>query len=310
MNNNLSTGSTGTTNQHDSIGTPRYGSRYGAPLQREPTGQNNTNTELSRNQIYLLELYNLQYNELMQQINLRYREATAIRNNMNTIIAQSYPDINIQNNYQNGYNNTTNNTNNYQNGYNNTTNNTNNTNNTEWNNLLRTFFNTVPICPTPAEITRATRQQIFSQVIEPINNRCPISLEYFGENDQVTQIIYCEHLFNPAQITTWFRSNVICPICRYDIRNYIEDTQENTSNSESKEETIRQETKESEAEDLTGNPVTTVIPTSNADELISQLLLDIISEQLTTNASQNTANPLIDFDASNNLYFMEFLFRY
>ena len=273
----------------------------------------NSNFELSRHQLYLLELYNTQYNEIMRQINVRHREATEIRNNMNNIIAQSYLTPNQrQHNYQNHNEDIINDYINY--GANTSRNRVrssiNPTNTTEWNNLLRTFFNTVPICPTPAQIARATRQQIFSQVIEPINNRCPISLEYFGENDQVTQIIYCEHLFNPAQITTWFRSNVICPICRYDIRNYIEDTQENTSNSESKEETIRQETKESEAEDLTGNPVTTVIPTSNADELISQLLLDIISEQLTTNASQNTANPLIDFDASNNLYFMEFLFRY
>ena len=273
----------------------------------------NSNFELSRHQLYLLELYNTQYNEIMRQINVRHREATEIRNNMNNIIAQSYLTPNQrQYNYQNNNEDIINDYINY--GANTSRNRVRSsispTNTTERNNLLRTFFNTVPICPTPAQIARATRQQIFSQVIEPINNRCPISLEYFGENDQVTQIIYCEHLFNPAQITTWFRSNVICPICRYDIRNYIEDTQENTSNSESKEETIRQETKESEAEDLTGNPVTTVIPTSNADELISQLLLDIISEQLTTNASQNTANPLIDFDASNNLYFMEFLFRY
>ena len=124
--------------------------------------------------------------------------------------------------------------------------------------------------------------------------------------------LVCNHVLHTNCYESLISSNCnkTCPICRYDIRNYIEDTQENTSNSESKEETIRQGTKESEAEDVGGNPVTTVIPHSNTDELISQMLLDIISEQLTTNASQNTANPLIDFDASNNLYFMEFLFRY
>ena len=33
-------------------------------------------------------------------------------------------------------------------------------------------------------------------------------------------ILYCGHLFSPNELANWFQSNVRCPICRYDIREY------------------------------------------------------------------------------------------
>lgn len=82
------------------------------------------------------------------------------------------------------------------------------------------FQSNVPIIPTREQIISATREIQFDEIENPINATCPISLETFQETDIVTQILYCGHNFNTRQLNTWFQSNVRCPMCRYDIRDY------------------------------------------------------------------------------------------
>ena len=65
---------------------------------------------------------------------------------------------------------------------------------------------------------------LFREVFEPRNNSCPITLEPFQENEAVTMIKYCGHLFKTDEINQWFETNVRCPVCRYDLRNYREPT--------------------------------------------------------------------------------------
>lgn len=56
-------------------------------------------------------------------------------------------------------------------------------------------------------------------------NVCPISLEDFVENEEVCQIKQCGHIFKKNSIMRWFSaSHVHCPVCRYDLRNYQEPT--------------------------------------------------------------------------------------
>ena len=86
--------------------------------------------------------------------------------------------------------------------------------------IFESFLTPVTIFPTPTQVELATRIVRFSEIIEPINNSCPISLDVFNENDIVTVIRYCGHIFNTIQINAWFSANCRCPICRYDIRNY------------------------------------------------------------------------------------------
>ena len=56
-----------------------------------------------------------------------------------------------------------------------------------------------------------------------INNRCPITLEDFQENETVCQIKHCRHTFKEQSLRNWFQNNVRCPVCRYDIRDYDEE---------------------------------------------------------------------------------------
>jgi len=89
-------------------------------------------------------------------------------------------------------------------------------------NIIRSFNNPVVVAPSAHQIEQSTRRVRFGDIEEPINTTCPISLERFNNDQTVTQIIHCNHNFNTDEINTWFQSNVRCPVCRYDIREYRE----------------------------------------------------------------------------------------
>jgi len=86
--------------------------------------------------------------------------------------------------------------------------------------ILQSFFEPIEIYPTQLQIESATRNVRYSDILSPRNRSCPISLENFSDNDIVSVIRFCGHIFNTEQLNTWFRSNCRCPVCRYDIRNY------------------------------------------------------------------------------------------
>lgn len=77
----------------------------------------------------------------------------------------------------------------------------------------------VIVHPTEEQINQATRFINYSATSENISSNCPITLEIFEEGEQICQIIHCGHCFSETAIKNWFRFNVRCPVCRYDIRN-------------------------------------------------------------------------------------------
>ena len=87
-------------------------------------------------------------------------------------------------------------------------------------NMFTNFFDPIIIHPTPSQIETATRRVRYCDIVSPINRSCPISLENFNDNDMVTVIRFCGHIFNTDHLNTWFQNNCKCPVCRYDIRNY------------------------------------------------------------------------------------------
>jgi len=109
-------------------------------------------------------------------------------------------------------------------------------------NFIQNFYSNVPVVATPTQIQNATRVVQFSEIDNPINNSCPITLEPFTNESTVTQILGCNHLFNPESFNSWFETNVRCPVCRYDIRTNAVDSRR--QNEESKEESELEETKE------------------------------------------------------------------
>ena len=98
-----------------------------------------------------------------------------------------------------------------------------NTNNRSTN-LFSDFINNltpVRVNPTSSQIANATRLIQFNNIDEPINNTCPIRHERFQDTDIVMQITHCRHIFNHRALTRWFENAVRCPVCRYDIRDYV-----------------------------------------------------------------------------------------
>jgi hypothetical protein len=84
---------------------------------------------------------------------------------------------------------------------------------------FQSFFEPVEIFPTQTQIEIATRRAMYSDIVSPLNMSCPISLENFNDSDTVSVIRYCGHIFHTEHLNRWFRTNCICPVCRYDIRN-------------------------------------------------------------------------------------------
>lgn len=73
--------------------------------------------------------------------------------------------------------------------------------------------------PTRECIETATRQVRYGDILNPVNQTCPITMEDFNENDNITMIRHCRHIFKTDVLMNWFRRNSCCPVCRYDIRN-------------------------------------------------------------------------------------------
>jgi len=155
---------------------------------------------------------NLPSTNITNLINNLINSNNEIKNNIITL-------LNVNTN--NRHNNNSNRQNNYNRNNSNNSNRQNYINNPTVNNLFHTFFDPIEIFPTPSQIESATRVTRFSDIITPLNSACPITLENFNDNDQVLMIRHCGHIFSSTGLTSWFRSNCRCPVCRYDIRNYV-----------------------------------------------------------------------------------------
>lgn len=70
------------------------------------------------------------------------------------------------------------------------------------------------------QIANVTRHVRYSDITHPLNTTCPISLEEFNDNDFVTVIRPCCHIFKSEQLSVWLRTHTTCPSCRFNLRNW------------------------------------------------------------------------------------------
>ena len=191
-----------------------------------------------------------------------------IKNNIITLL-----NVNTSNRQNNNYNNRHNNRHNYHNNrqaY---------INNPTISNLFRTFFDPIQIFPTPSQIETATRVARFSDIVNPLNSSCPISLENFNDNDQVLIIRHCNHVFSNTGLTSWFRSSCVCPICRYDIRNYVSTNTNNISDL-------------SANVDLSSNILSSSVPIVERNTTSNELVDLFFTNLLNNNTSDTSSNNL------------------
>ena len=83
------------------------------------------------------------------------------------------------------------------------------------------FFDPVVVYPTQTQIDIATRRVRYRDIVTPRNIACPISMVDFSDNDIVTVIRHCGHVFATDQLNIWFATNCTCPVCRFDIRSAV-----------------------------------------------------------------------------------------
>jgi hypothetical protein len=93
-------------------------------------------------------------------------------------------------------------------------------------------LNDVVVRPSSSQIHTATETYLYISGGEA--QVCPITLDTFQEGEEVCRIRHCGHVFKHGAIQNWFRRNVRCPVCRYDIREYVPiDLSMNTTNEPS-----------------------------------------------------------------------------
>jgi len=187
---------------------------------------------------------------------------------------------------------------------------------------LRSFYERVPVAPTREQIDSVTRVVRFSEIENPINNSCPVTLDRFENNSSVTQIIPCGHIFSPSGIESWLQTNVNCPVCRYDTRDYVVPpvtNNEQSSNAvveepietiEENEDNSQPEPESEERNSIPRNRMTY----SNTDiqNTISNITENIIGSLLNPDSDSylfdSSFNSLI-YDSSNNQFIFEGLLR-
>jgi len=162
-----------------------------------------------------------------------------------------------------------------------------------FNNFNSTFFDRVPVPPSNEQIQLATLTTYYSNIVEPLNTNCPITLETFENNNVVTLIKYCGHIFKPESLNNWFNEDNRCPVCRYDVRNYTANLDDNYELIDSSNIVVDNNTT-SETENTTNESNTNTNNNSNNN----RTNLRVNTEEELTNQIDNMLTQL--FNNNNN----------
>ena len=103
--------------------------------------------------------------------------------------------------------------------------------------LIPNDLQSVVVRPSQEEINIATESIRFDPSIME-TSICPITRDTFIENEEILKIKQCGHYFNKVALNNWFDRSVLCPVCRYDIREYSQtndDSQQSNQSSHSNE---------------------------------------------------------------------------
>jgi hypothetical protein len=278
---------------------------------------------ISNEQLLLIDILNTMYNDNLRQIS----NLTDSNNQIRNLIIQILNTPRRNNNNNNNNNNNIYRTNNQRNTFrdNNTSNdnlgrvylnnrpyiidsveqirvpinrnsrNINLNNNSDFSRVLQSFFDPVEVFPTQSQIETATRRVRYCDIVSPKNTSCPISLGSFNDNDMVTVIRHCGHIFNTDELNTWFRNHCNCPVCRYDIRDdnsnassaFSSENQNTSNNSSSLPFSQNNRTENNSSNSNVERNSSSTFVTSIFDALLNEYGSDIINILNYSDASGN-----------------------
>ena len=188
-------------------------------------------------------------------------------------------------------------------------------------NLVNRLFDDISL-PTRTQINNASREIVYNQIQNPITEVCPISLNRFQPTDVVRQIHYCGHIFGLTDFNTWFSRSCLCPVCRYDIRNYVAQSGNRTTTATMQNVQVapgipEQDTSDTETESdyetddgetKTQDDFSNVNVTRDRNNNVSEVSFDISNNRMTNNILSNLTQNLIQSvlygqsSQNNNLY--------
>lgn len=128
---------------------------------------------------------------------------------------------------------------------------------------------------TAEEISSATRTYGYTSElsVDLSGNQCPISLDHFQVGDVICKINGCGHAFKRRALMQWFRRSSSCPVCRYNVRQPVNNT------------------------DHVNQPETT--GETELSQSLNQLIRTWLEGALNSNANSNTN--MYQFDISMNM---------
>lgn len=88
----------------------------------------------------------------------------------------------------------------------------------------------VTVRPTPIQLLRAVDYMTYNsnEITQDVD---PIDQVEFIQGEYIVRIRHCGHCFRPNNFSTWFDSHVRCPLCRLDIRDISENTNDEISDN-------------------------------------------------------------------------------
>lgn len=167
------------------------------------------------------------------------------------------------------------------------------------NNFFRDLFNLnmepVVIRPTADQLSHATSTIRVGDI--PLASRyynvCPISYETFTDDTIVTRINHCGHFFDTNSINSWFDRNVRCPVCRYDIRDTVQQHEQQNI-------TFHDSTDLSGNVDVSSNVFSDTSSTDTSANIYNTPTSTTTSTSTTTTTS--TSTPIFTTDTIENLF--------
>ena len=186
----------------------------------------------------------------------------------------------------------------------------------------------VIVRPSNNQIENATRTFVYHSDVEIFNTRCYITMDDFEEGDELCEILHCKHTFKKTPLMSWFNENVRCPVCRFDIRDYVPETLRDSidsfrSSRQSSSQSLNEDsetidnsnqsspTHSESSNNVNENPTNTETPLFNTylnDNLAQDVSNGIneILENLVNDISNNNVNPTLSYSLSVPLIYHEF----
>ena len=150
----------------------------------------------------------------------------------------------------------------------------------------------VRIRPSITQIRRGTELVIWSDISDNYQTHCPIDMQDFSGNDSILRIRHCGHIFREMNLRRHFRNSTRCPICRFDIRDYIAPENDYSQENNDDYDDNNTDTNSIENEARRRN----YLPSSFMDT-IDEDILDVI-EQAVNNVNLDPSSNLITADIS------------